>query len=282
VNNYQLYREKLSISSQKQLILEKDIHYALAKKELSLYYQPQVDLWTGKIVGLEALMRWNHPQLGIISPSEFIPIAETTGLIIPMGEWALHNACKQIQDCEKVHISPLKIAVNLSVYQFRQPNLCEKIKHIIKETGIKPNLIELELTESVILDDLEEAKSIMSQLKALGIDIAIDDFGTGYSSLKYLQNLPFNTLKIDQSFIRNITNNPSNIAITKAIIAMAQALNLNVIAEGIETEAELGFLRLHHCQFGQGYLFHKPLPENKLALLLCLNSARMTKISCQV
>ncbi len=270
-NNYQFYDHNLDQNCSRKLILETDLHYALTRNQLSVYYQPQVDLWTGKIIGIEALMRWNHPKLGFISPCEFIAIAEETGLIISLGEWILSKACNQFKALRQLHINPLKISVNLSPYQFRQPNLCEKIEEIIKDAEMDPHFLELELTESVILDDLAQAQVKMSQLKALGVNIAIDDFGTGYSSLKYLQSLPFDTIKIDQTFIRNINHNSSNLAITKAIITMACALNLNVIAEGIETTEELGFLRLNHCQFGQGFLFYKPLPENKLALLLCLN-----------
>jgi diguanylate cyclase len=277
-NHYQVYTEQLSQNADRKLALESDLHYALDQNEFFLDYQPQVDLWTGRIVGIEALIRWHHPKLGLISPVEFIPIAEETGLIIPIGEWVLRTICCQIKSWQNVQIESFKVAVNLSAYQFRQPNLCEIIQEMIEEYQINPQMLELELTESAIVDNFATAANVMSQLKALGIAIAIDDFGTGYSSLQYLQSLHFDTIKIDKTFIKEVHKNNHNMAITKAIFQIAEALSLKVIAEGIETEEELGFLRLHHCQFGQGYLFHKPLSEEQLALLLCLSPSKMIQL----
>ncbi len=261
-NQYQRYTDIMTASSPQRLGLETDLHYALERNELRVYYQPCLDLKTQLVVGAEALVRWEHPQYGFISPAEFIPIAEETGLIIPIGEWVLRTACQQAQEWQDQYQRSLNIGVNLSALQFRQPNLTQRIIHILATTGLKPACLTVELTESLVMQDVENANRIMVELKALGIKIAIDDFGTGYSSLTYLRKFPFDTLKIDQCFVRDITNNPGNIAITAAIIQMARGLHLSLVGEGIETEAELQFLRHHHCEVGQGYLFSPPVPND--------------------
>ncbi|MEG4812180.1 EAL domain-containing response regulator [Microcoleus sp. F8-D3] len=231
---------------------------ALEREEFQVYYQPQVNVQTGKIMSAEALVRWLHPEKGLISPAEFIPDAEETGFIIQLGEWVLQTACRQMQVWHNAGFS-LRVAVNLSARQFHQPDLCSRVAQILAETGLEPSSLELELTESLMVEDAESAIAALQQLKNLGVCISIDDFGTGYSSLSYLTQYPFDTLKIDRCFISNITDGCTNAAIVKAIIEMAHSLCLEVIAEGVETEAEKDFLWRYECDTMQGYLFSPPL-----------------------
>ncbi|OES45852.1 hypothetical protein BA724_01440 [Domibacillus iocasae] len=259
-NNYKFY-----FSNEHELNplqMEVDLYKALERDELLLHYQPKLSLKTGNIVGVEALIRWNHPERGMISPAAFIPIAEETGLIIPIGEWALYTACKQNKAWQEKGFSSV-IAVNLSATQFTQANFVHTIASILNETGLDPQYLELEITESMTLD-IERTISTLQQLKNLGVHISIDDFGTGFSSLNYLKQFPVDTLKIDQSFVRELYNNPNDETIVKTIISMAHNLNLNVVAEGIETKEQLVFLQEHLCNEGQGYFFSKPLPANEL------------------
>ncbi|MEG4272132.1 MULTISPECIES: EAL domain-containing response regulator [unclassified Microcoleus] len=231
---------------------------ALEREEFQVYYQPQVNVQTGKIMSAEALVRWLHPEKGLISPAEFIPHAEETGFIVQLGEWVLQTACRQMQVWHNAGFA-LRVAVNLSPRQFHQPNLCSRVAQILAETGLEPSSLELELTESLMVEDAESAIATLQQLKNLGLSISIDDFGTGYSSLSYLTQYPFDTLKIDRCFISNITDGCTNAAIVKAIIEMAHSLCLEVIAEGVETEAEKDFLWRYECDTMQGYLFSPPL-----------------------
>ncbi|HEY9693868.1 MAG TPA: EAL domain-containing protein [Oculatellaceae cyanobacterium] len=267
-NNYQFYTTQLQLLSLAPLSLETDLRYALEREEFEVLYQPQVDMRTGQIVGAEALLRWHHPEKKLISPVEFIPIAEETGLIIPIGEWVLRTACIQTKLWQNGGFENLNIAVNLSVYQFNQKNIIEKVCDILRETGLNPATLELELTESSIVQNPEATRKIFSELKLLGIQISIDDFGTGYSSLSYLQQFPFDTLKVDKCFVRNIANDSKNAAITTAIIQMAHGLKLKVIAEGVETQAEQYFLSQHECDAMQGYLFSRPVPAKEFEKLL--------------
>jgi diguanylate cyclase len=275
-NCYEFYTTALNESNPSQLALESNLHHALEKHEFQVYYQPQIDLRTGIIVGAEALVRWYHPQMGILSPDKFIPLAEENGAIVSIGEWILVTACQQAKvwheiivgaggDCRNNH---LKVAVNLSGRQFQQPNLATKIVRLIEETELDPSCLELELTEGVIIRDVEASITKMNDLKAIGVQISIDDFGTGYSSLSYLKQFPFDTLKIDQCFIRNMTNDPKNQAIAIAIIQMAHSLDLKVIAEGVETKAEVEMLCQHHCDEIQGYIFSRPVPAEEFTRLL--------------
>jgi EAL domain-containing protein (putative c-di-GMP-specific phosphodiesterase class I) len=227
-----------------------------------------VNLQTGQIIGAEALVRWQHPERGLVSPDKFIPVAEETGLIIPIGEWVLHTACKQTKVWQNAGFDSLRIAVNLSSRQFSQIDLRHQLVQILMETGLDPKFIELELTESMLVQNTEVAIRRLNALKSLGVEIAIDDFGTGYSSLSYLQQFPFDILKIDRCFIRNIADNSNNAAITKAIIEMAKSLNLKLIAEGVETEEELSFVCKHKCDVMQGFLFSRPLPVKEFEQLL--------------
>lgn len=267
-NSYQFYTSKSSIVSINQIIQETSLRNALKCSEFEVYYQPQVELKTGKIVGAEALVRWNHPERGLVYPDEFIALAEEMGLIIPLGEWVLQTACKQAKLWQESGFSALRIAVNLSGRQFNQKNIAEKVRQILKETGLDPKYLELEVTESLVIQNESAATKAMIEWRTLQIKIAVDDFGTGYSSLSYPKRFPFDIIKIDRSFICNITNDPKNAAITKAIIQMAHSLNMKVIAEGVETQAELDFLYQYECDEIQGYFFSKALPNKEFEELL--------------
>ncbi len=233
---------------------------ALENNEFRLYYQPQMNMKTRELVGAEILVRWNSPQRGLISPSEFIPIAEMTGFIVPLGEWILRQACEQALDWQRQGLAPLEISVNLSSHQLQDPQLVTNLKQLLLDLDFDPQWLKLELTESSLVNNIEHTLFQFQAIKQLGISIAIDDFGTGYASLGYLQHFPFDTLKIDRCFVENIHENPKNAAITTAIIRMAQQLNFSVVAEGVEQEAEMHFLCNHHCHIIQGYLISHPLP----------------------
>ncbi|HEY9607587.1 MAG TPA: EAL domain-containing protein [Allocoleopsis sp.] len=267
-DQYQFYSAAFNVGSSDRLILQTELRHALEREELRVYYQPQVSLQTGEIIGAEALVRWLHPERGLVSPTKFIPIAEETGLIIPIGEWVLQTACKQTKLWQNSGFTSLQVSVNLSSRQFSQIDLRKQLVQILMETGLDPKYIELELTESMLVQNTEVAIRRLNALKSLGVKIAIDDFGTGYSSLSYLQQFPFDILKIDRCFIQNITENPNTAAITKAIIGMAKSLNLKLIAEGVETQDELSFVSQHHCDTMQGYLFSRPLPTHEFSQLL--------------
>ena len=241
---------------------------ALEREEFQVYYQPQVNVQTGKIMSAEALIRWLHPEKGLISPAQFIPSAEATGFIVELGEWVLQTACRQMQVWQNAGFSGLRVAVNLSARQFHQPDLSSRVAQILAEIGLEPRSLELELTESLMVEDPPSAIATLQQLKSLGVSISIDDFGTGYSSLSYLAQYPFDTLKIDRCFISNITHGCTNAAIVKAIIEMAHSLCLEVIAEGVETEAEKDFLGRYKCDTMQGYFFSPPLPAGAFEQLL--------------
>lgn len=267
-NNYQLHKSKTVVISREKLSLETNLRNALKRSEFHIYYQPKVDIRQGKITGAEALIRWFHPEKGLISPAEFIPIAEETGLIISIGEWVLHTACSQTKVWQKEGFAPFQIAVNLSRSQFIHRNLQERIIKIIQEVDLTPNYLELEVTEGLVMQNERAASRIMKAWQNYGIKISMDDFGKGYSSLSYLREFPFDVIKIDKSFIHNIMADSKTEAITIAIIQMAHSLNLKVVAEGVETQAELEFLQRHKCDEIQGYLFGPPLPISKFEQLL--------------
>ena len=267
-NNYQFYIAVWHRGSDEILALENGLRYALDADEFELYYQPQIDLQTGQIVGAEALLRWQHPQLGLVSPAKFIPLAEESDLIVPIGEWVLKTACQQGKAWQAAGFPSLRMAVNLSGRQFARLDLRYRLVQILKEANFNLEYLDLELTESIVVQDPKAAIGILNLLKTLGVKIAIDDFGTGYSSLSYLQQFPFDLLKIDRCFIKNISKNTTNQALTKSIIEMAHSLKLQAIAEGVETEAEMRLLRQYKCDFMQGYLFSKPLPALKFEQLL--------------
>ena len=267
-NYYQFYNEKLNRDSLENLRLENDLRHAIERNELDLYYQPKIDLATGRINSVEALLRWRHPEIGMVPPDEFIPLAEETGLITALGYWVLETACRQIRQWQDAGYDHLSVAVNLSALQFRQNDLLERIHDTIEATGICAHQLELEITESTVMDDLDTAASTMRALHGSGIRISIDDFGTGYSSLSHLKRFPINTVKIDRSFIRDITTDPDDAAIVGAIIAMAHNMELKVIAEGVETQQQLDFLRSLQCDEVQGFLFSPPVPHHEAYTLL--------------
>lgn len=259
-NKYQFYYSAINSQASELLILENHLHYALERNEFTIYYQPQVNISTGEITKMEALLRWRHPTLGVISPSKFIPIAEETGLIISIGEWVMRSACHQNKIWQDMFNLPsLSVAVNLSTCQFQQPNLTTLIAKILDEAKLAPHNLELEITESLAMQNVDRTQGILGELHKMGILLSIDDFGTGYCSLSYLKNFPLNTLKIDRSFIQDISTNSHDLAITTAIIALAHGLNLAVVAEGVETAEQLNCLRLLECELMQGYLFSKAL-----------------------
>lgn len=267
-NNFQFYKDIEESPSLERIVLENNLRLALEKNEIQLYYQPQVDIHTHKIIAMEALVRWQHPEFGLIGPKDFIPLAEDIGFIIPLGEWVLYTACQQNKVWQDYGFPPIRISVNFSAVQFEQADFENMIINVLKETGMDPNYLEVEITESVLMRDIEYTKDILSTLKKVGVHIAIDDFGTGYSSLSYLKKFPIETLKIDQSFIQDITTDADDRAITKAITAMAQSLNIQIVAEGVETEGQLEYLKTLHCQKIQGYFISHPLPSYESTKLL--------------
>jgi len=267
-NNYQFYTKSMNATSLQRLDLENDLRKALDRSEFLLYYQPTVDVQTGAIIGAEALVRWKHPEKGMISPVEFIPLAEETGLIVPLGEWVLRTACIQNKAWQDAGNKPLRMSVNLSSRQFDQEGLIEAVSNALRDSGFDPRYLELEITESTIMKNPEKAATTLQKLKDMGICLSIDDFGTGYSSLGNLRRFPLDTLKIDRSFVINITTDSDDAAITTAIIAMAHSLKLRVIAEGVEAEEQQTFLRNLGCHEMQGFLFSQPIPVNEFFELL--------------
>ena len=276
INQYSWYTLAFNIRSSKpadEIELETELHYALQRKELEVYYQPKIELVSSKIVGAEALLRWNHSQFGMVSPERFIPIAEESGLIQPISEWVLSQACCQTKAWHDAGLGLIKIAVNLSGRQFGQSDLFHKITQILFDTGIEAQYLELELTEKILVENIKANVQRLNLIKKTGIQIALDDFGTGYSSLEYLQQFPFDILKIDSCFVRNIDSNSTNAVITQTIIQMAHQLGLKVVAEGVETEGELEFLRQSNCNEIQGFLFSRPLSARDFEDLLVNNKS---------
>lgn len=265
--NYCFYKSGMDFRSLDSIRLESDLNKALQNNEFVIFYQPQMDYKNKRIVGVEALLRWNHPMRGMISPLDFIPIAEETGLIVPIGEWVLKNACRQMKEWHDQGLPNIYLSVNMAAQQFNQKNLISMIHHTLQETELSPEFLVLELTENAIIQDTESTLFIMKQLKELGIRIAIDDFGTGYSSLGYLKNFPIDILKIDQTFVRDIVQDQNNAAITNTIISLANNLNLNVIAEGVETQEQISFLLANECTLMQGYYFSPPISSEEIEKL---------------
>jgi diguanylate cyclase (GGDEF)-like protein/PAS domain S-box-containing protein len=264
-NNIEFFTEDLSIQMVERLNLESGLRLAIERQELYLVYQPQMDIATEKIVGVEALLRWKHPEMSLVPPDRFISVAENSGLIVPIGEWVLKTACAQARKWQDEGHPAMSIAVNVSAVQFRQDGFRDLIKRVLRETGLPPQYLELELTESLLLTNADVMFSVLQELNEMGLQLAIDDFGTGYSSLSYLKQFPVKKLKIDRSFIKNVALNASDAAITTAIIGMAKILGLKVIAEGVENEAQMSFLREHRCDEIQGYYFSKPITAAEVA-----------------
>lgn len=279
-NHYQFYHSAINSGSSELLILENSLHYALDGQEFEVYYQPQVNVTTGEITKIEALLRWRHLKLGLVPPEKFIPLAEETGLIVPIGEWVLKTACAQNKLWQDtLGLPSLSVAVNLSVRQFQQPNLVNIVTQILSETKLSPQCLELEITESIAMQNVEFTKKILSELYDLGVSISIDDFGTGYCSLSYLKNFPINCLKIDRSFVRDLSDDNHDAAITTAIIALAHGLKLAVVAEGVETEEQRNLLRVLDCELMQGYLFSRPLSAEDTTGLLQKSKSRRFRTS---
>jgi predicted signal transduction protein with EAL and GGDEF domain len=263
-NNYQLYTPAMNARIAERLAVENSLRHGLVSGEFAVHYQPQVNIDTGQIVGTEALVRWQHPERGLVLPAEFIPVAEETGLIVPLGEWVLRTACAQNRAWQEAGLPPLRVAVNLSARQFQQRDLKSMVAQVLGETGLDPHCLQLEITEGVAMQDAEFTITMLRELRGMGIQIAIDDFGTGHSSLSYLRRLPIDVVKIDRSFVCDLTTDPNDAAIASTIVAMAHNLKLRVIAEGVETEEQLTFLKEQQCDEFQGYLFSKPVPAEKL------------------
>ncbi|MFJ3448964.1 putative bifunctional diguanylate cyclase/phosphodiesterase [Pseudomonas sichuanensis] len=260
----QVFTEVLNAEASYKLFVENNLRRALTQNELEVFYQPKLCLRSGRLLGLEALLRWNHPERGMIRPDQFISVAEETGLIIPIGKWVVRQACRMSLELREAGMGNLHVAINLSPKQFSDPELVSSIGSIIKEEALPPHLLELELTEGLLLEASEDTHRQLDELKALGLTLAMDDFGTGYSSLSYLKKFPIDIIKIDRSFINEIPDNQDDMEITSAVVAMAHNLKLKVVAEGIETPEQLAFLRRHRCDVGQGYLFDRPIPGREL------------------
>lgn len=267
-NNYQLYTPAMNAKAFERLAMENSLRRALEREEFVVHYQPRLNINTGEIIGMEALVRWQTPDRGLVPPGEFIPVAEETGLIVPIGEWVLHTACAQNKAWQDAGFPPVRVAVNLSARQFQLQNLVATVSRVLKETGLDPHWLELEITETVAMQNAEYATGMLKELKDMGIELSIDDFGTGYSSLSYLKRFPINKLKIDKSFVNEIGTDKDHAAIASTIIVLGQSLKLGVVAEGVETEEQLDFLKLHQCNEMQGFLFGRPVSAGEFETLL--------------
>ncbi|PLZ18908.1 putative bifunctional diguanylate cyclase/phosphodiesterase, partial [Fischerella thermalis] len=267
-NNFQFYTTSISSKTPEILTLERSLRHALEREEFVVHYQPRVNIDTGKITGMEALLRWEHPDMGLVAPSKFIPLAEESGLIIPIGEWVLRTACRQNKAWQEEGLPAITMAVNLSLKQFRQPGLVETVAKILDETGLEANFLELEITETTAIEDLEFTRTVLQQLEEMGVHLSIDDFGTGHSSLSRLQLLPLHNLKIDGSFIRDLTKDVKVAHIVKAIVGLGRSLGLRLTAEGVEKQEELEFLKSINCEDVQGFLFFRPLSAQKATEIL--------------
>ena len=267
-DNFGFFIEAMNARAREQQSIESGIRQALQRNEFVLHYQPKIALQSGRIVGAEALVRWQKPGHGWVYPSDFIPVAEDSGLIVPLSKWVLAEACRQARQWQAAGLPPIRMSVNTSAIDFRQRHFVESIEQVLADTGLDPCLLELEITESVLMQNVDATMSALQRLKALGIKLAIDDFGTGYSSLSYLRRFPIDVLKIDQSFIRGLSSDSSDAALVGAIISLGKSLNLNVIAEGVETAAQLKYLMDHHCEEAQGFYFSEALPAPAFARLL--------------
>jgi diguanylate cyclase (GGDEF)-like protein len=276
-DNFQLYRPELSTRSQEKFLLKNELRNAILRSEFVLHYQPQIDLRTGCIIAVEALIRWRHPTRGVILPMKFIPIAEETGLIAPIGNWVLSEACRQNKAWQDAGLPHINICVNVSARQFRESDWVSSVASALQESRLAANYLELELTESLIMQDVEQSVTIMKELRTLGVKLSIDDFGTGYSSLAALKNFPVDRLKVDKSFIENIPGDENDKAVASAIISLGQKLNLGVIAEGVETEEQVAFLREINCDEIQGYYFSKPIAAPEMEALLARHHKRTAR-----
>jgi diguanylate cyclase (GGDEF)-like protein/PAS domain S-box-containing protein len=267
-DNFQFFKSEMNIRAIERRSLEDHLRYAIERDEFLLHYQPKIDLATGDITGIEALLRWRHPELGLVAPGQFIAIAEESGLIVPIGRWVLRAACRQARQWQIEGSSPVCIAVNISAGELRAPGFAAGVREILAETGLPPRCLELELTETVLIDDSRSISDVLRELKEIGVLLALDDFGTGYSSLSYLKRFPIDTLKIDRSFVHDLTTDKDDAGIVTAVIGMGKNLHMRVVAEGVETREQLALLQEHGCPQGQGYFFSRPLPAEECRQLL--------------
>lgn len=267
-NNYKFFEQSMNARAVQRQSIEAGLRRALEQQEFVLHYQPKINLQSGTIVGVEALIRWQHPERGLLLPAQFLPIAEDCGLILPIGRWVLREACRQVQAWLDSGLRVVHVAVNISAVEFRDKSFLEGVALILKETDLAPRYLELELTESVLMHDADESVLVLEALKAMGVRLAIDDFGMGYSSLSYLKRFPIDTLKIDKFFVHDIATYADGVAIVRTVIGMGKTLKQRVIAEGVETYVQLEFLRAQQCEEGQGFLFSHPLSAENFALLL--------------
>jgi diguanylate cyclase (GGDEF)-like protein len=266
-NNFKFFEQEMNVRAVERQSIEADLRGALERREFVLQYQPRIDLQKGAISGAEALIRWQHPQRGLVLPSTFVPVAEDSGLILPIGSWVRRQACLQARAWQDAGLPPLPVAVNVSLVEFRDRNFLESVRAILEETRLEPSCLELDLTETVLMQHVETTTSVLKKLKATGVQLAVDDFGTGFSSLSLLRRFPIDALKIDRSFVREITSNPDDATIVSAVISMGRSLRQRVIAEGVETQEQLEFLQNKLCAEGQGYYFSRPVFPQQFAQL---------------
>jgi diguanylate cyclase len=265
---FQFFKPEMNVLAIERQSLEDSLHHAIERQELLLYYQPKVELKTGTIIGIEALIRWNHPQRGFVTPGQFIAIAEECGFIVPIGRWVLREACRQARAWQVAGLPPTSVAINVSSVELRDSGFVSGIREILRETGLDPRYLELELTETVFLDNSRSAMQVLKDLKNIGLVLTLDDFGTGYSSLSYLKRFPIDSIKIDQSFVRDLTSEEDSPGIVIAVIGLGKSLHMRVVAEGVETREQLEILREHGCNEAQGYYFSRPVPAVELPGLL--------------
>jgi diguanylate cyclase (GGDEF)-like protein len=267
-DSYQFFKSEMNVQAIERQSLEGSLRHAIERQELLLYYQPKINLATGGMTGVEALIRWHHPQRGLVPPGQFIAIAEECGLIVPIGRWVLSEACRQARAWQVAGLPPMCVAINISSVELRAPGFASGVRAILRETGLEPRYLELELTETFLMQDSRSTAEVLKELKEIGVLLALDDFGTGYSSLSYLKRFPIDAVKIDQSFVRDLTTDPDDAGIVTAVIAMGRSLHMRVVAEGVETREQLAILQEHGCPQGQGYYFSRPVPAVEFRQLL--------------
>ena len=267
-NNYQFFKPEMNVRAVERQSLENGLRHAMERQEFVLHYQPKMNLETGAIIGVEALIRWHHPQRGLVPPAQFIPIAEECGFIVPIGRWVLREACRQARAWQDAGLPPMRIAINVSAVELRAKDFVAGVRAILAETGLEPRYLELELTETFLMQDSKSTAAVLQALKDMGVQLALDDFGTGYSSLSYLKRFPIDTLKIDRSFVRDLTTDADDASIVSAVISMGKSLHMRVVAEGVETREQLAFLQEQSCPEGQGYYFSRPVVAEEFPQLL--------------
>jgi diguanylate cyclase (GGDEF)-like protein len=267
-NNYQFFRPDMNVRAMERQSIESGLRDAMERGEFVLHYQPKMNLETGGIIGVEALIRWHHPQRGLVPPVQFIPVAEDCGFIVPIGRWVLHEACRQARAWQDSGLRPVRIAVNVSAVELRANDFVAGVNDVLTETGLDPRYLELELTETFLMQDSKSTVAVLQALKGMGVQLALDDFGTGYSSLSYLKRFPIDTLKIDRSFVRDLTTDADDASIVTAVISMGKSLHMGVVAEGVETREQLAFLQEQSCPEGQGYYFSRPVGAEEFIQLL--------------